>query len=220
MIAILAVFVATLIASSRLLRLVFEDIDVIAYVGLFIACWIGAGGALVPVPGVRPISWFMVIQQSAALSPLIVIALATSAMVLGQSSYFAATRAALRRQARAGLQGDPGAEPASPEPAPAEPVPAGPEPDEGGPAGGGPRAFLTRMKDGVEGRVRRHATSTAFLVSALPSPMTTVATTASASAGTAYAKWVVPTFCGYLVFVSILAGVGQALFQGIRGLVT
>ncbi len=75
------------------------------------------------------------------------------------------------------------------------------------------------MKDGVQGRVRRHATSTAFLVSALPSPMTTIATTTSASAGTAYPRWVVPAFCGYLVFTTILAIIGQGLLLGIRGLI-
>ncbi len=123
MLAILAIFIATLIASSRLLRLVFEDIDVLAYLGLFIACWIGAGGALVPVPGVRPISWFMVVQQSAALSPVIVATLAATAMVLGQTSYFMATRAAMRRASAGGHADPPGSAAAVTEPGPAEPAP-------------------------------------------------------------------------------------------------
>jgi hypothetical protein len=203
--AILAIFVATLIASSRLLRIVFGDIDVLAYIGLFVACWVGAGGALVPIPGVRPVSWFMVIQQGAALDPLLVAAIAAIAMVLGQTSYFAATRAAIARHAKAVAAG---AELDDSVAAPARP-------DE---AATGARAVAGEMKDRVEQRVRRHATSTAFLVALLPSPLTTIATTTAASAGTSYPQWVVPTLCGYLVFASILAGVGQALVLALRGI--
>jgi len=207
-IAIVAIFVATVIASSRMLRLVFNELDIFAYAGLFLACWIGAGGALVPIPGVRPISWLMVVQQGAALDPVVVALIAAVAMVLGQSSYFGATRAAIARHAKAVADGVDPAEVAIDMP-PAQP--------DGVTARS--RAMASRMKGRVEDRVRRHASTTALLVAMLPSPLTTVATTASASAGTAYPKWVIPTFVGYLVFTSILAGVGRALFQAILSLV-
>ena len=86
MLALVAIVLATFVASSRLLRFFFDGADVLAYLGLFVACWVGAGGALVPVPGVRPLSWLMVIQQAAALSVFLVIPIAALAMTLGQST--------------------------------------------------------------------------------------------------------------------------------------
>lgn len=202
--AILAIFVATFIASSRLLRFAFDDLDIFAYIGLFIACWVGAGGALVPVPGVRPVSWLMVIQQAAALNPWTVALVAAAAMALGQSSYFLATRAAIARHQKSVASADP-AEPTADVEAsePAEPT--------------GRSAAVIRMKHRVEGRVQRHAFSTAFLTTALPSPLTTIATTASASAGTRYPSWLAPAFTGYLLFATILAVVGQGLLAMVRG---
>ena len=38
-----------------------HDLGLFAYLGLMLVCWIGAGGALVPVPGVRPLSWIMIV---------------------------------------------------------------------------------------------------------------------------------------------------------------
>ena len=80
-----------------MLRLVFGDLDLLAYAGLFIACWVGAGGAIVPIPGVRLVSWLMIVQQGAALDPIVTALVAASAMVLGQTSYFLAARAAANR---------------------------------------------------------------------------------------------------------------------------
>ena len=96
-VALIAIIVATTIASSRLLLRVTDNLDLVAYASLFVTCWIGAGGAIVPVPGVRAFSWFLLIQQGAALDPLIVALVGASAMVLGQTSYFLAARTAARR---------------------------------------------------------------------------------------------------------------------------
>ena len=60
------------------------------YLGLAAACWVGAGGVLVPVPGVRPLSWVMVVHQSVALDPLVVTGLSALAMAFGQTSLFIA----------------------------------------------------------------------------------------------------------------------------------
>jgi hypothetical protein len=212
-VAILAIFVATVIASSRLLRYAFDDLDIFAYIGLFIACWVGAGGALVPVPGVRPISWLMVIQQAAALNPWTVAVVAATAMALGQSSYFLATRAAIARHEKSVASGDE-ADPTVEADAVEEETT---EPEE--PAEPSRRAAaVIRMKHRVDDRVQRHATSTAFLTTMLPSPLTTIATTASASAGTRYPRWLAPAFLGYLLFATILAVVGQSLLTMIRGM--
>ncbi len=209
--AILAIFVATVIASSRLLRYAFDDLDIFAYIGLFIACWVGAGGALVPVPGVRPISWLMVIQQAAALNPWTVAVVAATAMALGQSSYFLATRAAIARHEKSVASGDEADSAVEEDPTVEDETTEPEEPS-------GRAAVVIRMKHRVDDRVHRHATSTAFLTTMLPSPLTTIATTASASAGTRYPRWLAPAFLGYLLFATVLAVVGQGLLTMIRGI--
>jgi len=208
--AIVAIFVATLIASSRLLRLIFEDLDVLAYLGLFVACWIGAGGGLVPIPGVRPVSWLMIIQQGAALDPLTVTLVAGAAMAVGQSSYFLATRRALRaredrRQDRTvnASEASAAGPPENPSPPPEDPPPPG---------------RLTRLKGRVEDQVRDHAALMPFLVALVPSPLTTASTTASASLGTPYHRWAISTLAGYLVFSGVLAGLGRGIFSAIQAL--
>jgi hypothetical protein len=214
--AIVAIFVATLVASSRLLRLIFEDLDVLAYLGLFVACWVGAGGALVPVPGVRPVSWLMIMQQGAALDPITVALVAGTAMALGQSSYFLATRRALRARAarREGRATPEAEERAVGPPAEAADPAADPAADEAPPEAG----RLNRLRESVAGQARRHETLMPFLVALVPSPMTTVSTTASASLGTGYHRWVVPTLAGYLAFSALLAGVGRGVLTAMRGL--
>ena len=99
---ILAVIAAIIVSSANILeRLRSPELDFLGYLSLFVACWVGAGGALVPIPGVRALSWIMIIQQGAALDPLLVAVIAASAMVLGQSTYFLATRAAQNRRHQA-----------------------------------------------------------------------------------------------------------------------
>ncbi len=94
-VAVVVVIVAfAVVTVSWVARLVGAAIDlgVLAYLGLMAVCWVGAGGALVPVPGVRPLSWVMIVHQSTVLIAPMVVVTAALAMALGQSSYFLATR--------------------------------------------------------------------------------------------------------------------------------
>ncbi|MFN8623586.1 MAG: hypothetical protein U0869_22835 [Chloroflexota bacterium] len=215
----MAILVATIIASSRLLRLLFQELDILAYAGLFIACWIGAGGALVPIPGVRPVSWFMIVQQGAALDPLVVALIAASAMALGQTSYFLVARAARRRH----LAG--AAAPDTPDAAAAGPTPLGLDDDEDDPPEPPPpptsrRAkALARAQARVTRQVREHGMATVFAVCALPTPLTTLTTTAAAGSGMGYARYLPAAFAGFLVLCSVLVLFGQGLVLAVRAIV-
>jgi membrane protein DedA with SNARE-associated domain len=215
--AVVAIVVATFIASSRLLRFVFDYLDVVAYLGLFVACWIGAGGAVVPIPGVRAMSWLMIMQQGAALNPYVVALVGSAAMVLGQTSYFVATRARTRRV------NSKSESPAEEERMPAEaeelaPMPAV-ESDLSPAEEPGRRArYMAAATQRIQHQIREHGMATVFVVSALPSPMTTLTTTAAASSGMGYGRFFVAAFSGFLLLSAILAGVGQALLQTFRSI--
>ncbi len=204
-IALLAVLLATSVASARLLRFVFEDLDLLAYLGLFIACWIGAGGALVPVPGVRPVSWLMIVQQGGTLNPVVVTLVAAGAMVIGQSSYFIAARTTNRRR-RAGMASAGEAARA----------------DEGAddpPAQGSTDARpgrMARAQSRIGRLVHEHGMATILLVTALPSPFTGLATTAAAVEEMSYPRFALAATCGYLVLCAVLSLMGQGLFAGLR----
>lgn len=215
--ALVAILVATIIASSRLLRLLHEDLDVLAYVGLFAACWVGAGGALVPVPGVRPISWFMIVQQGAALDPVVVALVAASAMALGQTSYFLAGRAARRHALdRASAPPDVALD--------AEAGDAAEVPDASDQAPqprvrGRPSARMDRARVRVSRQVQTHGMVTVFAVCALPTPLTTLTTTAAARSGMGYARYIPSAFAGYLVLSTVLVIFGQGIGLAIQSLV-
>lgn len=203
-VAIVAIVVATYVASSYLLRLVFGQLDLLAYAGLFAACWIGAGGALVPVPGVRPISWVMVVQQGAALDPIPVALVGAVAMVLGQTSYFVATRRIALRGPTTGGTG---------------PEPVAVVPSDAAPRGGRWSRRVARARSGVEARVRTHGMLTVFAVSSLPSPLTTLTTTAAAASGMPYVRFFPASFAGFLTLCSVLALFGQGLLLAVGGAV-
>lgn len=216
--AVGGILVATIFASSRILRLLHEELDILAYAGLFVACWIGAGGALVPVPGVRPISWFMIVQQGAALDPVVVALVAASAMVLGQTSYFVAARAARRR-----TLDRPASAPVSPlelEPAVvSDPIGSPDASDAALPPSGGRRSErLERARRRVTRQVQTHGMATVFVVCALPTPLTTLTTTAAAVAGMGYTRYVPAAFGGYLVLSALLVLFGQGLGTLVRSL--
>ncbi|MFN8620726.1 MAG: hypothetical protein U0869_08300 [Chloroflexota bacterium] len=104
--AVTAIFVGTALASAHLLRWIHEWLDLFAYLGLFITCWIGAGGLLVPIPGVRWVGLLMIVQQGATLEPGITAIVAASAMLLGQTSWFLAARAATSAAAKRRAAGE------------------------------------------------------------------------------------------------------------------
>jgi uncharacterized membrane protein YdjX (TVP38/TMEM64 family) len=206
-IAILAIVVATVVASASLLeRLRNPQLDLLGYLSLFLACWIGAGGALVPIPGVRPISWVMIVQQGAALDPVPVTLISAFAMVLGQTSYFLATRAAEARASRVSSEGaDVASEPA------VEPLDTA---DADEPQKGRIGRLTARARHAVEHQIHRHGFVTVFVVSALPTPLTTLTTTAAASSGMGYARYFIAAAGGFLVLCAVLAFSGDQLFGG------
>jgi hypothetical protein len=89
-IVVLAVVAALVLASSRVLRVIFEGLDVVALIGLFLVNWLGNGGALVPIPGARFIGLLLIFQQSVTLPSLEVFTAAGAAMGLGLLSYYLA----------------------------------------------------------------------------------------------------------------------------------
>lgn len=201
--AIAAIFVATLIASSRLLRFVFQDLDIIAYVGLFVACWIGAGGMIVPIPGVRLVSWLMIVQQGAALDPVIVALIAAFAMLLGQTSYYFASRAAANRVGKHAEYAD---------------ANAGAEPGADDEELTRRARYIQNAERRVNRQIRQHGILTVFLVCALPTPVTTITTTAAATIGMRYPRFALAALAGFLVLSSLLVMVGVGLFAGVRSL--
>ena len=68
-VALVAAIVATYIGASRILHFVFPGMDVLAYLGLFIVNWVGAGGLLVPIPGARIVGWLMIDPAGSRLRP-------------------------------------------------------------------------------------------------------------------------------------------------------
>ncbi len=209
LVALVAFGIATIIVSSRLLHLVFSQLDVLAYASLFAACWIGAGGALVPVPGVRALSWVMVVQQGAVLDPLVVAAVAAAAMVIGQSSYFFAARAAGHRLATTAPRDAEQAGDGS-SGAPAEPMPTE--------ATSRRARTWAAAKEGVSRQVQKHGIVTVFAVTALPTPLTTLTTSTAAASGMRYPIFFGSALSGFLLWCSILALFGQGLVLAVQAL--
>jgi hypothetical protein len=86
----LAVVVAIVLSSSKILRIAIEDLSALALVGLFLVNWLGNGGILVPIPGARFIGLLMVFQQAVLVPSWEVFLVAGAAMGLGQLSYYVA----------------------------------------------------------------------------------------------------------------------------------
>ena len=205
-VAFTAILIGAFMASTRLLRIAFPNFELIAYASLFVTCWIGAGGAIVPVPGVRLVSWLLIVQQGAALDPIFVAGVAAIAMVTGQSSIFFAARAAATRVRERTEGADSEVEPVGTGPPVTDPVPSG------------RAAYIARGEHRVKLQIKRHGFATVLAVCALPTPLTTITTTAAASGGMGYARWFLAAFSGYLALSSILVLVGQGLFTGLQSI--
>ena len=92
---LLLALVAALLAVAGSLALwpgSLPRVDLVPYLGLAAASWVGAGGVLVPVPGTRPLSWVMIVHQSVSLDPLVVAMAGALAMALGQTSLYLAAQ--------------------------------------------------------------------------------------------------------------------------------
>ena len=209
---ILAILAALFVSSANILeRLRNPELNLLGYLSLFVACWVGAGGALVPIPGVRALSWLMIIQQGAGLDPLLVAVIAASAMVLGQSTYFFATRAAQNRRHHASA-----ADAASTvDPAASEPQDdLATETDTNTHRLRTP-AFMRRAADRIQRQIQTRGFITVFVVCALPTPLTTLTTTAAAGTGMGYARYLVAAIAGFMTLSTTLAFLGDNLFGGI-----
>jgi hypothetical protein len=89
-IILVALFTATAIASARILLAIANELDLVAYLGLFLVNWLGNGGGLVPIPGARYIGLLMIFQQAVLLPAGEVWLVGGSAMALGLLSYYVA----------------------------------------------------------------------------------------------------------------------------------
>jgi len=169
----------------------------------------------VPVPGVRAMSWLMIMQQGAALNPYVVAAVGAGAMVIGRTSYFVATRARARRSGAMSESTPTDEAPEEELAAESEDEPASASPEEMGRR----QRYMASATRRIQRQIHEHGMATVFVVSALPSPMTTLTTTAAASSGMSYVRFFAAAFSGFLLLSAILAGVGQALLQAFRSIV-
>jgi hypothetical protein len=87
---LVALFVATAFASARILLTIAGELDLVAYIGLFVVNWLGNGGGLVPIPGARYIGLLMIFQQAVVLPAVEVWLVGGTAMALGLLSYYVA----------------------------------------------------------------------------------------------------------------------------------
>ncbi len=214
-IAAVAVLVAVgLVATSTIARVVGFAIDagVLAYIGVMVVCWVGAGGALVPVPGARPLSWVMIVQQSTILAAPIVALTAALAMALGQSSYFLATRIGKRRR----LEGHGHHRQGGDERSTLDD--AGTLPDGATPGAKPPnrivarsRAMLVHGQAAVTGRMATHPQRIIFALSVVPNPLTTFATVSAATMGLSFVRFLTASLAGFLVLTIALAVAGQGI---------
>lgn len=210
MAVVVAVLVFALAALPFLTRVAGEAIELgaLPYIALVILCWIGEGGALVPIPGVRLLSWVTIVQLGGTLEPLLVAGLAGLAMALGQSSYFTVTRSGERlidRHIPPGRLREhlPFLVPAS----------AG---DPGGAAGtaeadGHDGGRLAQASASVKRRLQAHPRATIVAVSTVPSPLTTITTVAAASTGVPFRTFFLAALTGFLILSTVLAVAGQAI---------
>jgi membrane protein DedA with SNARE-associated domain len=182
-VAIVAVLVATAIAASHLLRFVLQGLDLFAYLGLFVVNWIGAGGLLVPIPGIRIAGWLMIIQQGGSLDPLAAGLVGGLAMALGQISFYAAARTSAGRASAHHTESL------------------------------GRRKRLAAAKDRVEDLVRRHGFATILGLSLVPNPLTTLACASAGALGMGFRRFAAATLVGRVVLGLVLAYLGQAIFE-------
>ena len=193
------------------------DLGILPYLALMVLCWLGTGGALVPIPGVRLLSWVTIVQQGAYLDPVLVAVLAALSMAAGQTSYFAAARYGERftsgRIQRFAHLRVPGSAAATTDAAVADDVLV--------PVGRrrrlmrGGRERLERASHSIAARMRSHPGRTIFAVSVIPSPLTTLATLTAAMSDVPYLRFVVPSLAAFLILTSVLASSGRGILTAL-----
>lgn len=164
------------------------EIPLAAWGGLFLANWIGNGGILVPIPGLRFIGWTMTVHQGTDGAPIIVGLIAGLAMALGQTMYYLGASAGSRH-----LQEHAAAKP----PAPDRPHRI--------------RSLTQRIRTTIEALLRDYGVPTVFSLSAVPNPFTTFASITAGSIGMGFMRFLVSNFAGHVVLGLILALFGTWL---------
>ena len=176
----------TLIAAG-LAKRVGLDIPWAAWIGLFLANWIGNGGILVPIPGLRLVGMTMTAHQGAEGATIFVGLVAGFAMALGQTSFYLTAASGSKhledskdkkeKKAREGRIPD----------------------------------ALRKAKDLTADFVDRHGFPTIFTLSTFPNPLTTFATITAGSMGMGFREFLVANFAGHVILGLILALFGQWL---------
>jgi len=198
---VLGLFFVAIPLTTRFVAGYVLNLDLLAYLGLVITCWIGAGGALVPVPGARPLSWLMIVNQGALLDPVAVAIVSALAMALGQSSYFLATRAGKRRVDEHGH--------------PATHIHDAPPASRSRRAVARSKELLARGRERIQRRMADHPRQTIFMVAVIPSPLTTFATVTASATGIPFRRFITASLAGFLVLTTVLVLIGRGLFEAI-----
>jgi len=158
------------------------DIPWAAWIGLFLANWIGNGGILVPIPGLRFVGWTMAAHQGAEGPTIIVGLVAGFAMALGQTSFYLTAAAGSDRLSGKGKD-----------------------------RSGSAADLVRRAKDRTRDFVERHGFPTIFTLSVLPNPLTTFATVTAGTMGMGFRTFLVANFAGHVILGLILALFGERL---------
>ena len=179
-----AAILGTLIVAG-LAKRVGLDIPWAAWIMLFLANWIGNGGILVPIPGLRLVGMTMAAHQGAEGPTILVGLVAGFAMALGQTSFY--LTAASGSQHLDGSKKDK-------------------KPREGRLADAMRKAMAVTANF-----VDRHGFPTIFTLSTFPNPLTTFATITAGSMGMGFREFLVANFLGHVILGLILALFGQWL---------
>lgn len=209
----LLALIAVLIVAAGSLALLpdsLPQVDLVPYLGLAAACWVGAGGVLVPVPGTRPLSWVMIVHQSVTLDPLVVAVAGALAMALGQTSlYIAAQHGAQHHRTHEGRHHHTRTPPVL-----SDEVSDTDQADQPASRAGRVKRATVRVKTtgrrAAEG-LKRHPVGSVLLLSVVPSPLTSMASGAAGAAGMPFLRFFLSSLAGFLIFVCLLVVLGTGL---------
>ncbi|MFN8518023.1 MAG: VTT domain-containing protein [Chloroflexota bacterium] len=196
LVGLAAAVVAVAISASRLLLLLFDTLDVLAYAGLFVTNWVANGGLLVPVPGLRIVGWLMIVQQGGALDPLVAGVVGGVAMALGQTSLYVVAASAREGVAHRAAERPP---------APA----ADRRTSRLRAITSGERAQAARAR--LERLLDQHGFATIVGVSLVPTPLTTVAAGMAGATGFGFRRFVLASLVGKVALGLLLAFLGDSI---------
>jgi hypothetical protein len=207
---IAAAVIVLLDATARLVGSVI-DFGNLALVSLMLVAWAGAGGALVPIPGTRALSWVMIVRQSTEQDPVLVAVVAALAMALGQTSYFVATRVEQRRIASGHRPHLHSGKAAAGTTASVEVTTATAPAKTPNRLVAGSRELLEKAKVQVTRGMKSHPEPIVFLLCVIPNPLTRFATISAAATGVRFYSFFLASLAGFLVMTGILVIGGQAI---------